>query len=105
MDIDETGETAKFQPQTFKVARYCARKKVEENGVEEVAWGPASNQNRSTQEVLSGDRSGGGSGGKRDQYEDSRRQLRGFPGRDTNSGIAIGVGAGALVAPGAGLIL
>ena len=33
-DIDETGATVKFQSQTFKVARFCARKRREEKDVE-----------------------------------------------------------------------
>ena len=33
LDIDETGVTVKFQSQSFKVARYCVRKKLEEKDV------------------------------------------------------------------------
>ena len=35
LDIDETGVTATFQSQTFKVARFCVRKKVEAKDVED----------------------------------------------------------------------
>ena len=35
--VDETGETGGFQGKTFKVARYFARKTVEEKNAEEVA--------------------------------------------------------------------
>ena len=30
LDIDESGVALKFQSQTFKVARYCVRRKLEE---------------------------------------------------------------------------
>ena len=39
-DIDETGATAKFQAQTFKVERSCARKKVEAKEVEDSELDP-----------------------------------------------------------------
>ena len=39
-DIDESGVTVKCQYQTFKVARYCRRKKAEEKDAEEAEWGP-----------------------------------------------------------------
>ena len=35
LDIDQTGATAKLQSQTFKVARFCARGKVEAKDVED----------------------------------------------------------------------
>ena len=41
LDIDETGATAKFQSQTFKVARYFARTKVGERDVEDADRDPS----------------------------------------------------------------
>ena len=35
-DIDETGETARYRSQTFKVARYCLRGRVDEKELGEV---------------------------------------------------------------------
>ena len=40
MDINDTGVTAKFQPQTFEVAWFCARKKVGAKDVEDAEVGP-----------------------------------------------------------------
>ena len=40
LDIDATGETVKFQSQTFKVARFCARKKVGAKDIEDVEVDP-----------------------------------------------------------------
>ena len=41
MDIDEPGVTVKFQSQTFKVARYCVRKQVEEEDVDDEEFDPS----------------------------------------------------------------
>ena len=41
LDIDDTGATVKFQSQTFKVTRYCLRKKLDEKDVGEVEGNPA----------------------------------------------------------------
>lgn len=41
-DIDGTGATAKFQSQTFKVARACAMKKMEPQDAGELERNPAS---------------------------------------------------------------
>ena len=38
LDIDETGATGTLQSQTFKVARYCARKGLDEKDVHEDDW-------------------------------------------------------------------
>ena len=45
-DTDESGATAKFQPQTCKVARYRVLKKAEEEDAEEVEWNPMLNQSK-----------------------------------------------------------
>ena len=45
-DIAETGVAVKFQSQTFRVARYCVRKKVEEKDVEKAKCNPSSTQLR-----------------------------------------------------------
>ena len=42
LDIDEAGFAAKFQRQTFEVARYCGRKQVGPQDVGDVEWNPAS---------------------------------------------------------------
>ena len=41
-DVDDAGATVKFQSQTFKGARYCARRKVEAQDVETAEGDPAS---------------------------------------------------------------
>ena len=41
LDIDQTGAKVKFQSQTFKVARFRARKKGEEEDAEEAELDPA----------------------------------------------------------------
>ena len=46
-DIDETGVTVKFQSQTFKVARFCARNKVEATHVEDTEVDPTRTRMRS----------------------------------------------------------
>ena len=38
--IDEKGLTATFQSQTFKVSRFCARKKAGAQDVEAAGWSP-----------------------------------------------------------------
>ena len=40
LDVDEAGGTGKFQPKTFKVARFCARGKVEAGDVAEADVDP-----------------------------------------------------------------
>ena len=40
LDNDVTGAPAKFQSQTFKVARYCARKKVAAKDAEDAKLDP-----------------------------------------------------------------
>ena len=40
LEIDETGETAKFQSRTFKVARFRAREKAEEKDAEAAKLDP-----------------------------------------------------------------
>ena len=40
LGIDEAGVTVKFQSQTFKVARFCARKKGEQKDVEDAELDP-----------------------------------------------------------------
>ena len=42
LKIDDAGATAKFQSQTFEVAQYCVRKKVDMQDVGEVGWEAAS---------------------------------------------------------------
>ena len=42
LDVADTAATAKFQSQTFKVARYCARGKADAQDVGEVHSDPAS---------------------------------------------------------------
>ena len=38
LEIDETGVTVSFRTQTFKVARYSVRKRVNETGVTDEKW-------------------------------------------------------------------
>ena len=40
MDIDGAGETAEYRGQTFKVARYCVRKKMVERDESGAEWHP-----------------------------------------------------------------
>ena len=40
LDIDETGVTANFQSQTFKVARYCVRKEEGEKDLDDEELDP-----------------------------------------------------------------
>ena len=55
LDIDETGVTAKFQSQTFTVARYCVRKQMVEKDVSELEWRPASGKSDSWDGALPDD--------------------------------------------------
>ena len=41
LGVDDTGVTVEFQSQTFRVARYCVRKKVEEEDLGEGDWDPS----------------------------------------------------------------
>ena len=45
LDIDESGAVLKFQPQTFEVARYCVRRKLEER---DLPQGSAAGDNQLT---------------------------------------------------------
>ena len=38
MEIDETGDTVSSQSRTFKVARCCVRKRLEETDVTDAEW-------------------------------------------------------------------
>ena len=42
LEIDEVGVAVKFQEQTFKVARYCVRERVDPGAAESVEWDPFS---------------------------------------------------------------
>ena len=55
-DVDETGATAAFRSQTFKVARYCGRKKEEEKAAEAAESDPLQGRTRSMRAAPWGNR-------------------------------------------------
>ena len=96
-DTDEAGATVQFQSQTFKVARYCVRKQVEEKDAGVVEWNPTpvrplrneGNEVEVEEEKVDTIASTWG----------SRRQLPRLPGSDPGAGITVGISAGTVVAP------
>ena len=106
LDVDEAGAATKFQFQTFQVARYCVREKVEgkwrggggmKPGVESVEiHGRGAMGSPQHWEPYKGDGSGGGWGRLGNQYGDSRGQLPSFSGSDTRSGLSLVIGASTL---------
>ena len=47
-EVDEASVTVNFEGQTFKVARYCVRRKAAPKEVGAVEWKPASNGSEET---------------------------------------------------------